>query len=226
MKWAEHFMHTLFPIRCVYCGKIQSSGAEVCTHCEVLAKAVQRERGSVVDTGGRTLSFVDAALAPFLYIEPVKGAILRLKFRERPDIAQFFSKELISELRACKGLPLFDIIIPVPSGKLELRKRGYSVPLLLAKNMSKQSGIPFNNACLAKPKDTPRQMKLSGAARRANILGAFSVTNGDIIRGKHILLVDDVITTGATVNECAKMLMVSGALSCHSVCIAIASITK
>jgi len=104
-----------------------------------------------------------------------------------------------------------DLIVPVPLHVRRLRQRGFNQALLLAKELSKRTGIRYGQRVLRKVKDTPFQSTLKGTERRKNIKGAFHVNNTEEARGKSILLVDDVCTTGATVNECARTLLNGGA---------------
>ncbi|MBP8856337.1 MAG: ComF family protein [Oscillospiraceae bacterium] len=196
--------------------------APCCDACEAALPSVRREAGQALDKTRHTLGFVDVALAPFQYLPPVKGAILRFKFAGRVDLAAFFAQELFFTINTCKTLPVFDIIVAVPSGKRELRRRGYDVPALLASALAKRLGVPFIKGALIKPYDTTPQMQLRGDARRANLIGAFEAACPEQLAGKQVLLVDDVITTGATVNECAKTVRLANAKGCSAVCIAVA----
>ncbi|MEG0179591.1 MAG: phosphoribosyltransferase family protein [Oscillospiraceae bacterium] len=223
MGLIRKFDNLIYPKRCAYCDRVLGNVAK-CALCEPLIMAIKREEGIAIDKKGRVLDFVDIALAPYWYVEPVKSGILRFKFGKRQDLAKYYASELILVLRACNILPIFDIIIPVPTGIKELKRKGYSVPYLLAMEVSRQNAVPLCTNAIVKPKDTPPQMSLSGEKRRANLLGAFTVTDLVAVKNKTILLVDDVLTTGSTVNECAKMLLISGAKACCSVCIAVGSI--
>ena len=122
-------------------------------------------------------------------------------------------------LKAAGCLGDVDALVPVPSGRGERRSRGYDVPLMLARALGRELGLPVMQA-LCKIRETPRQMALSGGERRKNLKNAFSARPDALLEGKRILLVDDVLTTGSTLNECAKALRAAGAAECRGVCAA------
>jgi len=105
----------------------------------------------------------------------------------------------------------FDLIIPVPLHKNDLKKRGFNQSVLLSKIIGDYFSIPVGENVLIKKKITPFQVDLSKKEREKNILKAFSVEKPEEINGKNILILDDVFTTGATVEECAKELIRSRA---------------
>lgn len=114
----------------------------------------------------------------------------------------------------CAGM-----IVPVPSGRDELHRRGYDVPLNLARLLGKELHLPVVRA-LYKTRETTPQATLSGEERRRNLHGVFAVRDGVPVAGRHILLVDDVYTTGTTLDKCAGALKAAGAVSCTGICIA------
>jgi len=108
-----------------------------------------------------------------------------------------------------------DLIIPVPLHPRRLRERGFNQSLLLARQVGKRRSIPLNFTALHRTRQTQPQTQLSGAERRKNVRGAFEVRQAEVVGGKRILLVDDVFTTGATVQECASVLGEAGASEVH-----------
>jgi ComF family protein len=109
--------------------------------------------------------------------------------------------------------PRFDLLIPVPLHVKRLRERGFNQALLLAKELSRWTKIPYGKRVLQKWTATVPQVDLSGVGREKGIKGAFTVSGNGSAEDRSILLVDDVYTTGATVNECAKVLLAAGAKS-------------
>lgn len=99
-----------------------------------------------------------------------------------------------------------DVVIPVPLFPTRLHEREYNQSLLLADRLSRATGVPLSYDNLIRSRDTPPQTELTRAVRLKNLRGAFTLRRPDNIAGKRILLIDDVFTTGATVNECAKTL--------------------
>ena len=106
-----------------------------------------------------------------------------------------------------------DAIVPVPLHRLRLRRRGFNQAVLLGKFFSARLSLPMLTKGLLRIRQTEPQIELSGEERRNNVKGAFAVSDPVCIKGKRILLLDDVMTTGSTVNECAKELKKAGALS-------------
>jgi ComF family protein len=104
-----------------------------------------------------------------------------------------------------------DVMVPVPLHIRRLRQRGFNQALLMVRELNKRMGIPYEERALAKIKDTPVQIALKKRERRKNLKGAFQVRDQETIQGKSIVLVDDVYTTGATVNECSRTLLAAGA---------------
>jgi competence protein ComFC len=102
-------------------------------------------------------------------------------------------------------------MVPVPLHIRRLRERGFNQALLLVKELSKRAGIPYQERVLRKIKDTPVQSTLKKRERSKNLKGAFQVQDQESIKGKAVVLVDDVYTTGATVNECSRALLAAGA---------------
>jgi ComF family protein len=105
----------------------------------------------------------------------------------------------------------FDLILAVPLHSRRLRQRGFNQSMLLARRLSQRHSIPLDFASLHRTRHTQPQTHLSGSERQKNIRGAFQVRRPGVISGKHILLIDDVFTTGATVQECSKVLLEAGA---------------
>ncbi|RLB07958.1 MAG: ComF family protein [Deltaproteobacteria bacterium] len=146
-----------------------------------------------------------------LYEGALKEAIHRFKYLGEFPLLKVFADLMSTTFQAlCLDHPV-DLIVPVPLHVRRLRQRGFNQALLLAKELSKRTGIRYGQRVLRKVKDTPFQSTLKGTERRKNIKGAFHVNNTEEARGKSILLVDDVCTTGATVNECARTLLNGGA---------------
>lgn len=104
-----------------------------------------------------------------------------------------------------------DLLIPVPLHPKRLRERGFNQALLLAKELSRRTQIPYQGRILKKKKPTPPQVQLNAGERERGVKGAFHLTDREGVEGKTILLIDDVYTTGATVNECSKVLIRGGA---------------
>ena len=191
----------LFPPRCIMCHRLLP---EV-TVCHTCRSALAEHAAVHVDAP----PFVFEAYAPFYYEGAVRRAIIRLKFNR----AAAYAAPLAELMRECLEehlLGRFDLITWVPISKKRLRQRGYDQSLLIAKCLADWFSIPLVST-LTKVRDTPRQSTRNSASeRRANVLGVYAPTNADF-QQKNILLIDDVLTTGATISECARTLKCAGA---------------
>ncbi len=145
------------------------------------------------------------------YEGALKQAIHSWKYEGKVGLSPLFGKWMAAKLSEYWDPECFDLIVPVPLHKERLRKRGFNQALLLAKELSRRTGIPYRKRILQKQRPTLPQVELSGAEREKAVRKSFRILDRDELKGKTILLVDDVYTTGATVNECSRILLVAGA---------------
>jgi len=137
----------------------------------------------------------------------VQQLLHNLKYRGHEQISAFLGKWLGSELNTLDAYKTINIVIPVPLYKTKLRKRGYNQVAEFGKEIAKALNADYNDTVLVKTKPTQTQV-FKGRLKRWNDDGAlFSITENESLKGKHILLVDDIITTGATVEACASVLL-------------------
>lgn len=195
----------LYPEKCIFCGKILDDGRKgACPECGASLPAAEGRRA--VSEG----NFYSVCVCPFYYEGKVREAVHRFKFRGRSGYAVYFA-EYMAESVAENIERQIDVISFVPVSRKRLAERGYDQAKLLAEKTADMLGLPFM-PLLIKERDNPPQSGIDGAEkRRANVLGAYRVTDPDYVGGKRILLVDDVCTTGATMGECAKTLLLCGA---------------
>jgi ComF family protein len=145
------------------------------------------------------------------YEGTLKEAIHRFKYSGVFPLVRVLGDLLQPTLQTLSRDYPVDLMIPVPLHIRRLRERGFNQTLLLVRELSKRTGIPYEQRALKKIKDTPDQIALKKRERKKNLTGAFQVKNQEAIQGKAIVLVDDVYTTGATVNECSRTLLRAGA---------------
>jgi ComF family protein len=145
------------------------------------------------------------------YEGPLQQAIHRWKYEGRTSLTVHFGEWLAAGLPRYWPSHSFDLLIPVPLHVRRLRERGFNQALLLVKELSRHTGIPFHARVLQKKRHTLPQVDLSRAEREREIKGVFHVLAPERVEKKTILLVDDVYTTGATVNECSRALLAAGA---------------
>ena len=145
------------------------------------------------------------------YEGPLREAIHRWKYEGKTYLSPLLGKWMAEGLLRYWDPPSFDLMIPVPLHPQRLRERGFNQALLLVKELSHRTGIPYRKGILKKRIPTLPQVNLSGAEREKGLKGAFHLAGGKEVEGRSVLLVDDVYTTGTTVNECSRVLVAGGA---------------
>jgi ComF family protein len=161
--------------------------------------------------------------APFYYEGVIGKSIRNFKFRGRIGYAGFFAHEMADTVNKQFAGKSFDLIVCVPLTKKSYKIRGYNQSFLLAKEIAAVLNIEIRSDLLVKLYDTPAQHTMTSSMRRGNLAGVFDVAEPDFAKGKTILICDDVATTGSTINECAKMLLLYGA---KEVCCITAAVTR
>jgi ComF family protein len=141
----------------------------------------------------------------------LQEAIHRWKYEGKTYLTPFFASWMAEGLNRYWEPGSLDLLIPVPLHTRRLRERGFNQALLLAKDLSRRTGIPYRKTILQKKKSTIPQVNLSRAEREKGLRGTFHVIGKEELSGLSVLLIDDVYTTGATVNECSKVLLKGGA---------------
>ena len=138
-------------------------------------------------------------------------AIFRLKYKGRREYADYFAAEMAKVLRERFRGEAFDLLVPVPLSAERMRSRGYNQALLLARGVGEAAGIPVGEDALRRVKATAPMKDLSPESRRRNMKNAFHAYGNDV-KSKKILLVDDIYTTGATIDACAEAILAAGAV--------------
>ncbi len=217
----------IFPPQCLGCAEIlhRSNGHIFCPDCE---EKITFITGSICDICGttfpdspdqnhlcgdclKTKPYFSCARAIFSYDDAILNSIHQFKYKSDLSVG-----EILSDFMAGFSFPDIDfadysLIIPVPLHIKRLRERGFNQSLILARAIGEKHQIPVDFSLLKRHKFILTQTGSNKKERKQNIKGAFEVTDKKKISGKSIILIDDVYTTGATVNECAKTLMKAGA---------------
>ena len=204
MKLGDWIGRLLYPPKCVLCGKLlRDEETDLCHSCRIEAP--------FCDNGHKMLQFLDSWTAVWYYENKVRRSIMRYKFYGAQSYALAYGRLLAMELS--KEAVSFDTMTWVPVSAVRKFFRGYDQVELLANAVGKELGItPV--PMLKKIRHNKAQSRIRGEARRrANVLGVYKPLEDAQIAGKRILLLDDVITTGSTIGECAKMLLLAGASS-------------
>ena len=202
MPSLDPFLDLLFPPKCPFCGVLLEKGALLCPDC-------QRDLPWLTGQAGeRAVELTGGCVSPLRYEGAARQAIRGYKFGGRSARCKPFGL-LVAQCVRDRGFE--DDLVTWPSlSPKRRRERGYDQAQLLAREVGKALGLPVVKTLVKE--DRPAQSGLDGPeARRVNVLGAYTAVKPENFQGKTILLVDDVLTTGATLSECAATLRAAGA---------------
>lgn len=223
-------MSALYPRRCPFCGEVIGFATD-CPSCRKISRAWELQDASL-DRKTHYFGRLQGAAAVYRYTGGVRDAILQMKYQLHQWYAWDLGCGLAKGLLDCTfhrkyGIILpelvpgaadyWDVIVPVPASS---PKRGYNVPYLLARPLAYATGLPIQPKALQRVRCDKHQAGLSLGERLANVVDAFAPAGGCDVAGKRVLLVDDVITTGATAAACAEALLAAGAKSVYAVALA------
>jgi len=190
------FLWLLFPPKCLICGGYSEKC--ICDGCFSRIKFIDRIEGDVYFVGA--------------YEGVLEKAIKLLKFRLKKKISRDLSFIMLNH----NPFVDFDIIVPVPLHKKRMAERGFNQSAEIAGDLSRETGKPVIEGVLVRSRDTRHQFELSPRERSLNIKGAFTIKDPVKVFNKRVLIIDDIYTTGATINECRRCLLSAGARSVDS----------
>lgn len=201
-NWWQTLVSVFFTQSCAVCGSEVESGV-FCAKCRSTNLLLEPMPG---------LKYLDGAVMGYKYDGALKDMLHKLKFEDERKFLQPLAEEAAFMARAYGG-GKFDMVVSIPTDQQRRRERGYDIPEAVFKNALAQHGA-WQPDVLARIKPTTPQYGLTPGERRSNVRGCFKAA-GDIC-GKNILLVDDILTTGATLEEAAKTLKNAGAKSVYA----------
>ncbi len=211
----------LFPYPCVVCNLPTRKDQYVCNRCQRDIHYIGRNSvcsvcySAVPDgttlCGGCLLKppHYDRLVSGVYFNGSIRKSLHRYKFRGRSDLHGSFSKLMCDQLIK-QDCTIFDALVPIPLSKERFKERGYNQAGLLAEDIAAHFGVPYIPDALIRKRNTLRQSELAHQYREGNVRGAFALGNAGVLSKKHVLLVDDIFTTGATVREASKILAKSG----------------
>ena len=212
MKWYHWLMELLFPSKCVLCGALlEKEETDLCKTCRNEAPEYQNRK--------RRVQFLDSFTAVWYYEGKVRTSLLRFKFCGCRSYAGCYGRMLAMKILQTQP-DGFDVLTWIPVSRLRKLRRGYDQVQLLAEAVGKELGVTPVPLLKKVRHNRPQSGISQEAARRANVLGAYRVTDPEAAAGKRILLLDDILTTGATAGEAARMLKTAGAKEIYCAAIA------
>lgn len=202
----EKILDLIYPQTCSICGNMQKKS--LCNKCKI---KLQKEFEFKTDNYEQDASknFMEHHYF-FRYENLIRSQILALKFQEKPFVYKTIGYFLKNMQKSFEKLEKYDIIVVVAISKQRRKERGYNQSQLIAKEISKITQKPIVTKVLYKTKNTVPQSTLNKKQREENARGVYKVKNINKIQNKKILIIDDIYTTGNTVNECAKVLLQNG----------------
>lgn len=228
MNFLETVLNFIFPPICGICGKM--TGSYLCKECQTKIEnepvflnktdiygTNKNQRKHYVTNNDSYLTNINIKCFSthtylFSYTTPIREKILQYKFKEQTYLANMFSEFFVKNEKLCGFLKKYDIIIPVPMTKKKVRKRGYNQSELIAKQIAKNiPNLTLESHILVKTKENRTQSSLNKKQRQENVKDVYKLKNEEKIKEKNIIIFDDIYTTGATANECAKILQLGGA---------------
>ncbi len=219
----------LFTNHCPYCNGLMGKDRTLCDDCKKNLPVIGDERCKYCGaeksrcTCKKHRKGFESVVAPFYYENGIKSAIYNLKFSGKEFVARNLAQKMAEVVdKEYKGVN-FDFICYVPFTVSQQIKRRYNQSELLTMNLSEKLNIPVENA-LVKHFDTNAQHKMSYKERAGNVFGIYDVAEDVNVKGKTILIVDDVKTSGATLDECSWILRIRGAEKVYCVVSAIAGV--
>ncbi|MBZ4647253.1 MAG: hypothetical protein PWR27_2089 [Petroclostridium sp.] len=222
----DFILDLIFPPKCIFCNTILSPGVEleICMECYDKIPFIQ---GKVCNTCSQPIDtpygpeqcmdcrdahhYFKQNISPCEYKGIIREAIVKFKFFGKKHYAKTLGQLMLKKIKQMTNLPTFDIIIYTPLHEKRLSERGFNQAKLLAEIISQELGCRLGENILLKVKETLPQSKLTRQQRQENIKNVFQISDKNIVQGMKVLLVDDVYTTGMTVNECSKLLKKAGA---------------
>jgi len=224
-KLSNQFLKAFYPScpYCPSCGRVLLDDTHViCDSCAKIIFAQQKytckicgrpiKGGEICNICYENKYSYDRGISLFVYDRHTAPIIYSIKYSNNIELAQRLGSLLYYDIcRKSDILSYCDIILPVPLHKERLETRGYNQAEIIASALSEESGIRINSNVLIKTKATADQIGLKKSQREQNLKESFDITDYSVVRNKNIMLTDDVLTTGATINACSEALKKHGA---------------
>lgn len=220
----ETVTNMLVPRKCPLCGKIVSPNEQICGACSdtlvtvdiPVCRVCGREfYDCICDDEG---FWFDRCVSPFVYSRAARNGVRRLKYNGDTSAAAYFARRMAVSVRQEFARYNIDFVTCVPTHSSDWSERGYNHAALIARALASELEMKYSSSVLQKTRKNSKQHTLNRQERLENVRGVYRVSRPDSVAGRTILLVDDVSTTGCTLNECARVLKQSGAKTVLCAC--------
>ncbi len=203
----ERALFWVFPRRCAWCGGVTEAAYALCPACEAkcAGESETQERQAGENRGGVPV------VSCYFYRSAARRQFFALKFNGKRGLAPSIGRTMAEALLAANLARVPELICFVPMTRRQLQDRGYNQSQLLARAVARHLELPLAPSLLLKTRETGKQHGLPARQRENNVAGAFAAGESDMIRGRRILLCDDVVTTGSTLQVCVGALLAAGA---------------
>ncbi len=231
----EVIRRVVFPPQCPCCGKLLSFdeyGDGFCRPCKgkiryvheptckVCGKALNDPVEEYCNDCKKVRHVFTQSKAVYIYDGGIKNAMYRLKYGNHKDFARVFARDMAKMHGKYLKYREIDLIVPVPMNAAKRRTRGYDQAALLARELASETGLCFSDKVLVRARKTRPQKELNDVERRKNLKNAFKMGRSSV-KSRKVLLVDDIYTTGSTMDACAEVLMKAGARAVYGMTVVV-----
>ena len=212
MKWISDFFDIILPRHCVVCGEVLSAQErDICLNCLYRLPKVEPARIEEIEKSFWGKIEIQRAASYMYYRKSsaYSNLLHHMKYRNHPEVGERIAYIAANELKECSFFDGIDAIIPLPLSKKKKKERGYNQCDYIADGISRATGIEVIKNAVTRVKANESQTHKSREERWQNVEGIFALSTPQAIEGKHILLVDDILTTGATLCSCASSIQLA-----------------
>lgn len=231
-RFLRECLNYIYPPRCPICDVILDPGKEICVSCETEAvlisepsckkcgKPLEYDTYEYCPDCNKKRHLFRQGKAVFLYKAGIKKSMYRFKYSNRREYAVFYARQTVAIYEQWIRRNRVEAIIPIPMYDKKKRRRGYNQAEVFARALGSELGIPVDCKIVKRIRETTPQKELNDKQRQNNLKKAFQLTE-NIVKYKEILLVDDIYTTGSTMDAVAETLLAGGACNIYYICISI-----
>ncbi len=207
MKWISDLIDIIYPRHCLVCGERLSAGEkDLCANCFYKLPKVARKEYEEIEKSFWGKIEIERAASYIHYHKgsPYNNILHSIKYKEHPEVGERIAHTAAKELQSIGFFSNIDAIVPLPLSKKKRKARGYNQCDYIARGISRATGIPVIKDAVVRSVSNETQTHKNRNERWENVKGIFTLVQAPMLEGRHILLIDDILTTGATLANCAK----------------------